>query len=396
MIDSIRCSQILAEKKCCVIIPTFNNELTLGQVIEDVSLYTNDVVIVNDGSTDGTLEILKKYSSHQITGYTHNVGKGFALRTAFKYAIDRGYQYAITIDSDGQHFAKDIPAFAEKLLEVPDAVIIGARNMDQASIPGKSSFGHKFSNFWFKVETGLEAPDTQSGFRLYPLHLLRDFTFYTNKYEFEIEVIVRAAWKGIKIDSVPVQVYYAPKETRVSHFRPFKDFTRVSLLNTVLVTLTIIYYGPVRIFKSLKKKNLRQIIRDGIFNASESNFKKALAIGFGVFMGIVPVWGYQIMLAVFLAHVFKLNKVLTVLASNISIPPMVPFILYFSYMTGGWVIGGDTKSTLSEMTNFSNLGKNLSQYIVGSFCLATFCAVCSVGIAWGFLEIFNKKRNKST
>lgn len=128
--------------------------------------------------------------------------------------------------------------------------------MDQATIPGKSSFGHKFSNFWFKVETGKECPDTQSGFRLYPLQLLKDTKFITCKYEFEIEVIVRAAWRGIAIDSVPVTVYYEPKETRISHFRPFQDFSRVSVLNTFLVVIAFAYIKPRDFFKALfgKKK----------------------------------------------------------------------------------------------------------------------------------------------
>ncbi len=254
MIDTTHYHQLFKEKKCCVIIPTYNNDFTLTAIINDVLAYTSDIIVVDDGSTDSTSEILKSFPHIHTVSYSPNVGKGYALRKAFKYALDHNYLYAITIDSDGQHFAKDIPAFLQKLHQEPNAIIIGARNMNQASIPGKSSFGHKFSNFWFWFETGFEVPDTQSGFRLYPLFLFRNSTFYTVKYEFEVEIIVRASWSGIKIDSVPVEVYYAPKETRVSHFRPFQDFSRVSLLNAVLVTLTIIYYAPLRFFNGIKKK----------------------------------------------------------------------------------------------------------------------------------------------
>jgi glycosyltransferase involved in cell wall biosynthesis len=192
----------------------------------------------------------------QLISYPVNVGKGWALRKAFKYAVSKGYDYAITIDSDGQHFAKDLPAFIEESERMPDAIIVGARNMDQDNIPGKSSFGHKFSNFWFKVETGIDCPDTQSGFRLYPLRVLKNIKFVTRKYEFEIEVLVRAAWKGIPIGTVPVTVHYEPKETRVSHFRPFQDFSRVSILNTFLVIIAFAYIKPRDFFRSLfgKKK----------------------------------------------------------------------------------------------------------------------------------------------
>ena len=244
------------ELQACVIIPTYNNSVTLADVITDVSQYSNNIIVVNDGSTDNTEAIAKSFPQLQLISYPNNVGKGWALRKAFTYAIEHNYKFAITIDSDGQHFAKDLPAFIDKLEVVKDAIIIGSRNMDQATVPGKSSFGNKFSNFWFKVETGITSPDTQSGFRAYPLDLLKDIHFFTKKYEFEIEVLVRAVWKGVNIETVPVTVYYAPKEIRISHFRPFKDFTRISILNTILVIITFLYIKPRNFLRILfdKKK----------------------------------------------------------------------------------------------------------------------------------------------
>jgi hypothetical protein len=123
-------------------------------------------------------------------------------------------------------------------------------------VPGKSNFGNNFSNFWFWFETGLRMPDTQSGYRLYPIKALKELTFFTRKYEFEIEVLVRASWSGIEIKSIPVKVFYPEKEKRVSHFRPFWDFSRISVLNTVLVTITLLYIKPRDFFRSIKKKTL--------------------------------------------------------------------------------------------------------------------------------------------
>jgi glycosyltransferase involved in cell wall biosynthesis len=244
------------ELSACVVIPTYNNAVTLAAIITDVAQYSNNIIVVNDGSTDGSEVIARSFPQVQLISYPVNVGKGWALRKAFKYAIEHNYSFAITIDSDGQHFAKDLPAFIERLETIKDAIIIGSRNMDQSSVPGKSSFGNKFSNFWFKVETGITSPDTQSGFRAYPLNLLKDIHFFTKKYEFEIEVLVRAVWKGVKIETVPITVYYAPKEVRISHFRPFKDFTRISILNTILVIITFLYIKPRKFFRILfdKKK----------------------------------------------------------------------------------------------------------------------------------------------
>jgi glycosyltransferase involved in cell wall biosynthesis len=206
----------------CVIIPTYNNARTLTKVIADVAAYTNNIIIVNDGSTDDTENKIASLPAIRTISYPKNQGKGWALRKGFELAVELGYQYAITVDSDGQHFASDLPLFIDKLEKEGTALIMGVRNMGLDFVPGKSSFGNKFSNFWFWVETGIKCPDTQTGFRLYPVALLKTMYFFTRKYEFEIEVLVRAAWKGIKINWVPVMVYYEPKESRVSHFRPFK------------------------------------------------------------------------------------------------------------------------------------------------------------------------------
>ena len=223
-------------RKICVLIPTYNNAGTLGKVVAEVLTYTSHVIVVNDGSTDQTAEILEQFPQLAVVSYAPNKGKGIALRRGFKFAIQQGYDYAITIDADGQHFPDDLPVFLKKVEEEPGAIIIGARNLQQENMPGKNTFANKFSNFWFYVETGLKLPDTQSGFRLYPLHAMKGMRFFCNKYEFEIEVMVKASWKGIKVLPAPVKVYYPPAEERVSHFRPFKDFSRIGVLNTVLVT----------------------------------------------------------------------------------------------------------------------------------------------------------------
>lgn len=248
-------SEMFKQKNVCVLIPTYNNEQTLAKVLNSVLAYTDRIIVVNDGSTDSTPLVLRQFTSIELVSYAQNKGKGYALRTGFKHAVKLGYTYAITIDSDGQHFADDLCKFLLKLEEHPSAIIIGSRNMDQASVPGKSSFGNKFSNFWFWVETGLKMRDTQSGYRLYPVKRLENISFFTRKFEFEIEVLVTSAWRGIEIAEVPVRVYYAEKENRISHFRPFKDFTRISILNTFLVIIAFLYIKPRDFFRSFKKKN---------------------------------------------------------------------------------------------------------------------------------------------
>lgn len=248
-------SQAAFEKyNCCVIIPTYNNAKTLKAVLESVLEYTSSIILINDGSTDETNHILGEFPGLHTVHFQMNKGKGVALRAGFKEAVRQGFERAITIDSDGQHFADDIPVFFKKLEENKDALIVGARNMSGETIPGKSSFGHKISNFWFHFETGISLPDTQSGFRLYPVKLLDKLKFFTTKYEFEIEVLVKASWSGIPVVSVPIKVYYAKGKERVTHFRPFTDFSRVGLLHTWLVILTFLWFFPQRFFNRIKKK----------------------------------------------------------------------------------------------------------------------------------------------
>lgn len=383
--------------KACVIIPTYNNAATLATVIQDVAKYTDQIIVVNDGSTDNTAEIVNQFPAVQFINYKKNVGKGWALRTAFKHAISKGYKYAITIDSDGQHFAKDLPAFINKLEEEPNAVIIGARNMGQASVPGGSSFGNKFSNFWFKVETGITSPDTQSGYRLYPLEPMKKMRFVTRKYEFEIEVLVRLAWKGIKVISVPVTVYYAPAAERVSHFRPFKDFFRISILNTVLVLITALYIKPRDIIRTLfSPKKMKKLLDEHLFNPHHSPQLKAMSVAFGVFMGIIPIWGFQLAAAIFLAILFKLNKPIVIVAANISIPPMIPLIIFLSYKMGAFWMGANAMQfDFSKSITLDSIKKNLQQYIFGSITLAVVAAVIFGLITFIFLKLIEKKQGVS-
>jgi glycosyltransferase involved in cell wall biosynthesis len=393
MTGNTACKQKFDELGVCVIIPTYNNETTLEKVIIEVSEYTNNIIVVNDGSTDNTAAIIDRFAAIQKVGYAKNVGKGWALRQAFKYAIEKGYKYAITIDSDGQHFAKDLPTFIDKLATEKNAIIIGARNMDQASVPGGSTFGNKVSNFWFKVETGINSPDTQSGYRLYPLDTIKKMHFITRKYEFEIEVLVKCAWAGVDVLSVPVTVYYPPKEERISHFRPYKDFIRIGILNTALVLITFLYIKPRDFFRSIFiKKNFRQTLKAHLYNPHHSPQLKAVSVAFGILMGIIPIWGFQLMAAIFLAILFKLNKPLVIVAANISVPPMIPIIIFASYKAGGFWMGKNAvQFDYSKSTSLLSIKNNLQQYILGSISLAIVAAIFFGLLTFILLKLFNKK-----
>lgn len=380
----------IVDLKVCVIIPTYNNENTLKSVIEGVLLFTKNIIIVNDGSTDSTAIILKEFKDLIQIHFTENKGKGTALRRGFKRALFEGFQYAITIDSDGQHYPDDIPVFISELEKDKNVLLIGSRNMKHSSVPKNSSFGNKFSNFWFWAETGIKLSDTQSGFRLYPLWILDKISFYTGKFEFEIESIVKVAWRGIPVKNVPIRVFYG--DDRVSHFRPIVDFARISVLNTWLILVALLYVKPRNFFLKIKHIGIKRFFIENFLRNSDSPKTKAISMALGVFIGIIPLWGLQTILVLTIAAVLKLNKVIAFAFSNISIPPLIPFIIFTSMKVGGWFLGTEVKIDLDNFSNNVELFTNVKEYIVGSFILALFTGIAFGLIGYITLKLIEKNR----
>jgi len=381
----------ISERNICVLIPTYNNEKTLKRVIDGVLDYTENIIVVNDGSTDSTSEILKNYTQITVLNLPANKGKGNGLKTGFRKAKKLGFDYAITIDSDGQHYPDDIPVFVEALInENEDVLFIGNRNMSQDGIPKKSSFGNRFSNFWFWFETGIKLEDTQSGYRLYPLHKIPK-KYFTPKFEFEIEIIVRTAWRHVPVKNVPIKVLYDPAE-RVSHFRPFKDFTRISILNTILVTITLLYIIPRNFVNNFKKKSFKRFIKEDVLESEGTNRIKAFSIALGVFIGFSPFWGFHTLLVISLAVLFKLNKVLAFVASNVSLPPFIPFIIVASMFLGSPFVYGNS-DFLNQEWNFDLVKNNILQYVIGSLILASTMSVITGIVTFLFLNKVNPENN---
>lgn len=246
------CKQSLHDRGICVIIPVYNNAGTITDVVKRSLLHCDDVIVVNDGSTDSTKELLDCIPGIITVTSPKNEGKGSALRRGFGKALELGFSYAITLDADGQHYPEDIPLFLEANIENPGSLIVGSRNLEGVTRSKGSSFANSFSNFWFCVQTLHRLPDTQTGYRLYPLKKLKGLSFLTSRYEAELELLVFSSWHGVKLVSIPINVFYPEPEERVSHFRPGLDFTRISILNTLLCVLAVVYGIPCFLYRSLK------------------------------------------------------------------------------------------------------------------------------------------------
>ena len=237
----------------CIVIPTYNNAGTICDVASRAVAQGYPVIVVNDGSTDQTATLLEQSGLPlTILNHPYNRGKGIALRTALTYAHAQGFRYAITLDADGQHFPEDVPVLVGALSQHPGALIVGSRNLQAENMPGGNTFANRFSNFWFRVQTARSLPDTQTGFRAYPLDRLPSLRILTSRYEAELALLVFSAWKGIELVPVAIRVCYP--ENRVSSFRPFRDFFRISVLNTLLCVLAIVYGYPSMLIHKLFRK----------------------------------------------------------------------------------------------------------------------------------------------
>ncbi|MCI0673317.1 MAG: glycosyltransferase family 2 protein, partial [Myxococcaceae bacterium] len=222
--------RVVDAANACVIIPVYNHARTVGAVVRGALQHASVVLVCDDGSTDGSGDEAER-SGATVLRHGTNQGKGVALRTLLEEANRRGFRFALALDADGQHFPDDLPVLVAAAAREPGALVVGARDLVAAGAPSSSQFGRKFSNFWVWFEGGTRVEDSQSGFRAYPLPECLQLRTHNRRYDFEVEVLLQAAWAGLPLRSVPIRVLY-PKD-RISHFRPFVDNVRISLLNTL-------------------------------------------------------------------------------------------------------------------------------------------------------------------
>ncbi len=228
-----------------IIIPVYNHENKIAEVVKKALAHGFPVIVVDDGSTDSSYERIKGIEGICLIRHEKNRGKGAALITGFLEA-SRYSDWAITIDGDGQHDPSEIPRLMEKIPEKGKVIIVGCREgMTGDDVPWTSSFGRKFSNFWVRVSGSPAIRDSQSGMRIYPLPEALKLGTRARRFQFEVEILVRAGWNGMEVVDAPVSVDYQQGE-RVSHFRPFLDFLRNSATFTRLILQRIFVPGFMR------------------------------------------------------------------------------------------------------------------------------------------------------
>lgn len=218
-----------------VLIPALDCAATVGDVVAGARRQVSRVVVVDDGSRDDTADRARAAGATVIV-HPQRCGKGVALLNGMRALHAEGITHTLTMDADGQHLPAEIPALLRALAEHSSAVIVGARRMDRVEAAPLRLFGNRFANRWVEIACGQAIPDTQSGFRVYPLAEVLRLPLRAHHFAFETEVLIRAVRARIAIISVPVDVYYPPPAEHASHFRPFVDTVRM-----IIVVLGLIF-----------------------------------------------------------------------------------------------------------------------------------------------------------
>jgi glycosyltransferase involved in cell wall biosynthesis len=221
--------------KVALLIPALNCEPTIGPVVAGARQYVQQVLVVSDGSTDQTVAAATAAGARVIV-HAQCRGKGAALLTGLRALAGDAVSHVVTMDGDGQHLPPEIPKLLAASAAAPEALIVGSRELETVATTPARLFGNRFANRWVEIACGQALPDTQSGFRVYPLRETLALGLRARHFAFETEVLIRAARAGLPIRSVPVRVYYPPVEERLSHFRPFLDSARI-----VFVVLGLIF-----------------------------------------------------------------------------------------------------------------------------------------------------------
>lgn len=310
-----------------ITIPVYNHGKTVLQVVRDCLALHPEVVVVDDGSTDLPQEF-DNAAGVPVLRHDRNLGKGAALMTAARYGLENGFTHMVSIDADGQHVPKDFFRFRDAVAGDPSALVIGKRDFSSARVPFSSRFGRQFSNFWFRVQTGMSAGDAQSGFRAYPLSVLDQLSLSSTRYDFEIEVLVKAAWAGVPVKSIDIGVHYQAPGRRVSHFSFLMDNLRLTRLNTGLTMRSFLPWPHKKLIKKAPGETFsifRPMAGIRYFLAHEvSPFEIALSGAVGVFLGTLPLVAMHSLAILMVTGFFRLNKIVALGTSQFCMPPIVP------------------------------------------------------------------------
>ncbi len=379
--------------KWCVVIPVYNNAGTICDVVARTLAVTKDLLVVDDGSTD--LDVAKALPHVEVLRLPRNEGKGAAILAAARLLASREFDYMITLDADGQHYPEDIPLFLSCMEKNDFSLLIGARDFNAPNVPNSSKFGRRLSNFCFRLETGRRVADTQSGFRAYPLRYLLKIHCHTKHYNAETELLTRCAWAGIELHDIPIRTHYLPQGERISHFRPFMDNFRISLLHARLIGRRLLPWPHKKLGGGGKseipsfarpKELLLWILRE---NSSPEGL--AVAAFVGAFLAVLPLIACHTVAILYVAFRLHLNKAMAFLAQQPFQPPLCPFLCIEA---GYWMRHGRFLTEFSMETLGAQAHERIFEWFLGSLILAPIFAALFAALVYFIARILKRKSFK--
>jgi glycosyltransferase involved in cell wall biosynthesis len=221
----------VSDVRAAAVIPAYQAAATIADVVRGTRAVLPDVLVVDDGSSDATGARAAEAGA-TVLRQEPNAGKGAALVRGFHHWEARGFTHAVTLDADGQHYPEEIPLLLRTAAADPRALVVGVRRKEGQEISALARFGNWVADTLMEQLAGQALPDTQSGFRVYPLAATLAIPAVGRRYDFETEILFRAARRGIPLVGVPTRVFYPPVAERVSHFDPWRDTLRI--IGTVL------------------------------------------------------------------------------------------------------------------------------------------------------------------
>ena len=379
--------------KPLIVIPVYNHAGTLREVVNQSLAVCGDVLVIDDGSTDGSAEVLKGLPVRFIR-YEKNRGKGTAILAAAAEARRLGMSHIITIDADGQHDPADVSRFIPVIRENPLAIVIGKRTFNNETVPFSSRFGRGFSNFWLRVETGYSLKDTQSGFRAYPLIILEWLKLHEKRYSFEIEVLVKAAWALVALKEVDISVYYPESDKRISHFRPFMDNLALTVLNTRLTTRAILpipHRRFIEVEDDAEKITILHPVKSlkVLLGKNVSPERLATSGGLGIFLGALPLIACQSVVILMTANFFRLNKYAALGTSQLCNPPIVPALCI---EVGYFIRHGRFLTEISLRTLGYQGLERFFEWIIGALVVGPILGILMGGIIYIATFLLKKKK----
>jgi len=375
--------------RVAVLVPVYNHASAVEGVLAGLARHELPILVVNDGSTDGTAGAVARWQREgdtrpgplrRVLTHPANQGKAAALRTGFAEAARLGFTHAATIDADGQHDPADLGQLIALCSAHPTALIVGARVKQGSHAPRASRIGRTLSNWLVWLESGVSVTDSQSGMRVYPVAKMHALAGSAPRYGFETEVLARAGWNAVEVVEAPIRCIYQVPGGRTTHFRLVGDTLSSVRMHAGLLarahlpgperpdrgdddrTGTI----PRRLGRWFSPRRLLRMAR----GQGPSRERLAASVGVGLLMATLPVYGVKTVICLWLSGRFRLHPLAVVGTSSLSTPPLGLLFAAVSIGVGGLLLHGKLPDLsgidLQQASKWSIVNALIVEWLVGS------------------------------